>query len=116
MRRRCRLERRGLVSVEPQGTRAMTEAVGSRAGAPAAVASASVEIRLDIGKPGHAVSPLIYSQFIEHAGACVYDGIWVGPDSDIPNDGGLRLDTLDALRRLELPVMRWPGGLWADSY
>lgn len=65
---------------------------------------------------GAAVDPNIYGQFIEHIGRCVYDGIWVGEDSSIPNEGGIRLDTVEALRKLELPVVRWPGGCFADNY
>ena len=58
----------------------------------------------------------IYGQFSEHLGRCIYDGIWVGPDSDIPNQNGYRLDVMDALRALEIPVLRWPGGCFADDY
>ena len=61
-------------------------------------------------------SPYLFGQFIEHMGNCIYDGIWVGEDSPIPNDSGLRLDTIRALQRLEIPVLRWPGGLWADIH
>ena len=46
----------------------------------------------------------------------MYEGIWVGPDSNIPNEDGFRLDTLRALRDLPTPVLRWPGGCFADDY
>ena len=62
------------------------------------------------------ISPNIYGHFAEHLGRCVYEGIWVGPDSAIPNDRGFRLDTLRALRELRVPVVRWPGGCFADDY
>lgn len=64
----------------------------------------------------HRVSPYIYGQFVEHIGGCIYDGIWVGEDSEIENAGGIRLDTVGALKKLEVPVIRWPGGLFADNY
>ncbi len=62
------------------------------------------------------ISPNIYGQFIEHLGRCIYDGIWVGTESPIPNRHGFRLATLEALRALAVPVFRWPGGCFADDY
>lgn len=62
------------------------------------------------------ISADIYGHFSEHLGRCIYDGIWVGPDSDIPNKDGYRLDVLEALRELHIPVLRWPGGCFADDY
>ena len=58
----------------------------------------------------------IYGQFSEHLGRCIYEGIWVGPDSPIPNVDGYRTDVLEALRDLSVPVLRWPGGCFADEY
>ncbi len=58
----------------------------------------------------------IYGQFAEHLGRCIYDGIWVGPDSEIPNIDGYRKDLVEALQELKVPVMRWPGGCFADEY
>lgn len=58
----------------------------------------------------------IYSNFSEHLGRCIYDGIYVGKDSDIPNTEGYRNDVIEAFRDLELPVLRWPGGCFADEY
>ena len=58
----------------------------------------------------------IYGQFSEHLGRCIYEGIWVGPDSNIPNKDGYRLDVTEALRELNMPVLRWPGGCFADDY
>ncbi len=58
----------------------------------------------------------IYGQFAEHLGRCIYDGIWVGKDSPVPNIDGYRKDLLDALRELKVPVLRWPGGCFADEY
>ena len=66
--------------------------------------------------PYGTVSPHLYGHFAEHLGRCIYDGIWVGEDSAIPNVGGLRADTIEALRRIGAPNVRWPGGCFADDY
>ncbi|MEF3351959.1 alpha-N-arabinofuranosidase [Paenibacillus sp. GYB006] len=58
----------------------------------------------------------IYGQFSEHLGRCVYEGIWVGEDSPIPNTDGIRNDVIEALKQLKVPVLRWPGGCFADEY
>ena len=58
----------------------------------------------------------IYGQFAEHLGTCIYGGLWVGKDSDIPNTQGYRNDVLQALKDIKVPVMRWPGGCFADEY
>ena len=62
------------------------------------------------------ISPYLHGQFAEHLGELVYDGVWVGEDSPIPNTGGIRDDVVAALAPLELPVLRWPGGCFADTY
>jgi alpha-N-arabinofuranosidase len=62
------------------------------------------------------ISRHIYGHFAEHLGRCIYDGVWVGPDSDIPNQAGLRSDVLEALKRIKIPNLRWPGGCFADEY
>lgn len=58
----------------------------------------------------------IYGHFAEHLGRCIYGGIWVGEDSSIPNVNGYRKDVLEALQALKVPVLRWPGGCFADEY
>ncbi|HPC15505.1 MAG TPA: alpha-L-arabinofuranosidase C-terminal domain-containing protein [Candidatus Hydrogenedentes bacterium] len=73
-------------------------------------------IRLWADLPGTTINPNIYGHFAEHLGRCVYEGIWVGHKSPIPNEGGLRLDVLAALKQLRAPVVRWPGGCFADMY
>ena len=78
--------------------------------------AAEVTIRIDASHPGPVISRYIYGQFMEHLGRDIYDGIWVGPDSPIPNRNGLRLDVLEALEDIEVPVIRWPGGCYADEY
>ncbi len=73
-------------------------------------------IKLDFNKANQVINKNIYGQFAEHLGRCIYDGIWVGYDSDIPNENGYRKDVLEALKELEIPVLRWPGGCFADTY
>lgn len=58
----------------------------------------------------------IYGNFSEHLGRCIYEGIWVGKDSPIPNTEGMRNDIIEALKQLQIPVLRWPGGCFADEY
>ena len=58
----------------------------------------------------------IYSNFSEHLGRCIYDGIYVGENSNIPNIEGFRKDVVEAFRQIRLPVLRWPGGCFADEY
>jgi alpha-N-arabinofuranosidase len=64
----------------------------------------------------HNISKHIYGHFSEHLGRCIYGGIWVGEDSDIPNIKGYRKDVFDALKNLNIPNLRWPGGCFADEY
>ena len=64
----------------------------------------------------HRIDRRVYGQFAEHLGRCVYEGLWVGPDSEIPNKNGLRKDSIAALRQIKVPVVRWPGGCFADEY
>ena len=58
----------------------------------------------------------IYGHFAEHLGRCIYEGIYVGENSEIENTDGIRNDVLDALRKMKIPVLRWPGGCFADEY
>jgi len=62
------------------------------------------------------VRPELHGQFLEHLGTCIDGGVWVGVDSAIPNVAGLRQDVVDALAHLEPPLVRWPGGCYADIY
>jgi alpha-N-arabinofuranosidase len=81
-----------------------------------AQAPASVTVTVDTGKPGAKIEPAVYGQFAEHLGRGIYEGLWVGTDSKIPNTNGYRNDVLAALRHLKVPVVRWPGGCFADEY
>jgi alpha-N-arabinofuranosidase len=86
------------------------------AGAAAQDAPASVTLTVDTAHPGARIEPAIFGQFTEHLGRGIYEGIWVGEDSPIPNTRGYRNDVLAALRRIHVPVIRWPGGCFADEY
>lgn len=73
-------------------------------------------IRINASRETGKISKYIYGQFAEHLGRCIYEGVWVGPDSDIPNKNGIRQDVVEALREIKVPVIRWPGGCFADEY
>ncbi|MGN0298676.1 MAG: alpha-N-arabinofuranosidase [Lachnospiraceae bacterium] len=66
-------------------------------------------------KKGH-INPEIQGQFSEHLGRCIYEGIYVGENSEIPNTNGMRNDVVEALKEIQVPVLRWPGGCFADEY
>jgi len=74
------------------------------------------EIVVDVDQARNTINPEIYGHFAEHLGRCIYDGIWVGGNSDIPNIRGMRKDVLEALKQINIPVLRWPGGCFADEY
>jgi alpha-N-arabinofuranosidase len=75
---------------------------------------ASAVINTDQGK--HIIDKNIYGHFAEHLGRCIYGGIFVGRGSPIKNTGGIRADIVDALGKIKIPVLRWPGGCFADEY
>ena len=62
------------------------------------------------------INPNLYGHFSEHLGRCIYGGIYVGEDSPIPNVNGMRTDVVEALKAIKIPVLRWPGGCFADEY
>lgn len=62
------------------------------------------------------ISKYLQGQFAEHLGRGIYGGLWVGKDSDIPNVNGIRSDIIEALKKINVPVLRWPGGSFADQY
>lgn len=80
----------------------------------AAAQDATITIHADQGK--YKINKEIYGQFAEHLGSCIYGGLWVGPYSKIPNKQGYRTDVFNALKELKVPVLRWPGGCFADEY
>src|SRR5947207_12931993 len=72
--------------------------------------AADAEIVLSPGDAGALISPHIYGHFIEHLGGVIYDGVWVGPNSSIPNVNGIRKQFVDDMKRIGAPNLRWPGG------
>lgn len=74
------------------------------------------EITLDTKLAKTKIDRNIYGHFSEHLGRCIYEGYWVGEDSPIPNVRGIRQDVVQALRKIKVPVLRWPGGCFADEY
>jgi alpha-N-arabinofuranosidase len=81
-----------------------------------AAAPAQADLVVDTQAAGPRIDPDIYGQFAEQLGAGNYGGLWVGPESPIPNTRGWRNDVVQALRHLQVPVVRWPGGCFADDY
>jgi alpha-N-arabinofuranosidase len=82
----------------------------------APAADGPVQIEIDSAHPGATINRHIFGQFAEHLGRGVYEGIWVGPDSPIPNTRGIRNDVVAALKAIKVPNVRWPGGCFADEY
>lgn len=76
----------------------------------------TVEAVINVDLDGPRINRHLYGHFAEHLGRCVYGGFYVGEDSGIPNERGIRLDVVEALRALDIPNLRWPGGCFADEY
>jgi alpha-N-arabinofuranosidase len=94
-------------------------ALASKAPFPRAWAqSSSMDSRIEVltGEPLGTISPNLYGHFTENLSGVVYDGIWVGPNSKIPNVDGIRKELIDEMKRIKSPVVRFPGGCFADSY
>ncbi|HKT29086.1 alpha-N-arabinofuranosidase [Dyella sp.] len=79
-------------------------------------AATEVQVTVHGDRPGAVIHRDIYGQFAEMLGRGIYDGIWVGENSSIPNIHGYRKDVVDALKEIKVPVVRWPGGCFADQY
>ena len=100
--------------------RAFIQALGAAGAAalvaprPARAADSRIDILID--EPIGPIAPELYGHFAEHLGGVVYDGIWVGDGSPVPNDGGIRRSLVERLKQIKAPVIRWPGGCFADSY
>jgi len=100
-------------------TRAIAAALASATvmAAPAAAQeTATATATLKAGSPGAVIDRRVFSQFAEHLGYGIYGGVWVGPNSRIPNTRGYRNDVIAALRAIRVPLIRWPGGCFADEY
>ncbi len=80
----------------------------------ASASEAAIEVLLD--EPLGTISPDIYGHFTENLSGVVYDGIWVGEGSSVPNINGIRKELVDEMRKIKPPVVRFPGGCFADSY
>ncbi|MFV3126074.1 alpha-N-arabinofuranosidase [Niveispirillum sp. KHB5.9] len=73
-------------------------------------------VAVNAAQPGPVLAPEIQGQFAEHLGRLIYEGIWVGEKSSIPNTKGFRKDVVEALKAIRVPLIRWPGGCFADEY
>ncbi len=80
------------------------------------LAAGQIEVAVDAAKTGPKIDRQIFGQFAEHLGKGIYEGVWVGPDSPIPNTRGIRNDVVAALKAIKVPNVRWPGGCFADEY
>lgn len=78
--------------------------------------STDAHVEVFVDEPGSLINPNIYGQFTEHIGGVIYDGVWVGEHSKIPNEYGIRTELVERLKQIHVPVIRWPGGCFADSY
>ena len=76
----------------------------------------SVGLVIDAGAAEHTISRHIYGHFSEHLGRCIYDGYWVNENMQVPKQGRIRLDIVEALKKIRIPNLRWPGGCFADEY
>ena len=96
----------------------LAAAVVALRGSSSLAQSAQVDAHIELlpAEPIGTISPEIYSHFIEHLGGVIYDGVWVGPNSKIPNTNGIRTAFIETMRAVKAPVLRWPGGCFADSY
>ena len=102
------------------GRRTFTQTVLATSAAylliPRSASAADCRIEVLINEPVGTIAPEVYSHFIEHLGAVIYDGIWVGEKSKIPNYNGIRKALVDNLKKLKPGVIRYPGGCFADQY
>ncbi|MGY3091300.1 alpha-N-arabinofuranosidase [Hymenobacter sp. UYAg731] len=76
----------------------------------------TVQMSVQAGDPRLIISKHIQGQFAEHLGHCIYDGFWVDPALNVPKQGRIRMDVVEALRKIHVPNLRWPGGCFADTY
>jgi alpha-N-arabinofuranosidase len=95
---------------------ANTAAITAASLAPRQAKAADSQIEIMLDEPIGTIAPELHGHFTEHIGGVVYDGIWVGQGSSIPNIGGIRKALVESMRKLNVPVVRWPGGCFADGY
>ena len=103
-----------MLSAAPLAAGAQTAPGQGAPSQPPAAGTATVAIQGN--QPGPVYDRRIFTQFAEHLGHGIYEGLWVGKNSKIPNTNGFRNDVVAALRNLKVPVIRWPGGCFADEY
>jgi alpha-N-arabinofuranosidase len=101
-------------SVAAAGATLFSKKFSSPFFAPPSSGDSRIEILLD--EPLGSISPNIYGHFTENLSGVIYDGIWVGENSKIPNVNGIRKELIDQMRKIKSPVVRFPGGCFADSY
>ena len=75
-----------------------------------------VQLSLNTASAKTTIDRHIYGHFSEHLGRCIYDGFWVGDSVMVPKKGRIRLDIVEALKKIKIPNLRWPGGCFADEY
>jgi alpha-N-arabinofuranosidase len=107
-------KRKRLLGLLIVATAVISGSVAARAAEGAGSMNVTVTIHAD--QPGPVINPNVYGQFAEHLGAGIYEGVWVGEKSAIPHTNGYRNDVIEALKNLKVPVVRWPGGCFADEY
>lgn len=83
---------------------------------PASAQRIDANVSVNPASTGPVIEREVHGQFLEHLGRATYDGVWVGPNSSIPNTNGYRTDVLQALKKINVPMVRWPGGCYADEY
>ncbi len=81
-----------------------------------AATPATTVITVQADQPRQTISRHIYGHFAEHLGRCIYDGFWVDSNLNVEKDGRIRMDIVNALRNIDIPNLRWPGGCYADEY
>jgi alpha-N-arabinofuranosidase len=106
----------GLGRIAPRFGALLGVVLVSAALVPAAAAADTVALSVDASKAGPKIDRQLFGQFAEHLGTGIYEGVWVGRESPIPNTRGIRNDVVRALQALRVPNVRWPGGCFADEY
>jgi len=81
-----------------------------------ATAQTTMQLTVNANTPGAVISKNIYGHFSEDLGRCIYDGFWVDPALNVPKTSRIRMDVVDALKKIKVPLLRWPGGCYADQY
>src|SRR5450631_4443468 len=79
-------------------------------------AQTSVQLSIKEGSPNLMINKNIYGHFSEDLGRCIYDGFWVDSALAVPKQDRIRLDVVEALKKINIPILRWPGGCFADQY